>query len=86
VPLTDEALVGLQPELVLLVVHGNPDGVRAAFERDLATRPALPSVHESATRGVHVLDPALFSANPGLAMPRAARALRELAQPATARP
>jgi len=85
-PLTDEALIGLEPALVLLVVHGNPDGVRAAFERDLATRPALRSVRDSAKRGVHVLDPALFSANPGLDLPRAARALRELAQPAAATP
>ena len=85
-PLTDEVLIGLQPQLVLLVAHGNPDGVRAAFERDLETRPAMQAMRKSATRGVHVLDPALFSANPGLELPRAARALRDLAQPAAATP
>jgi iron complex transport system substrate-binding protein len=85
-PLTDEVLIGLSPELVLLVAHGNPEGVRAAFERDLETRPAMQSVRKSATRGVHALDPTLFSANPGLELPRAARALRDLAQPPAATP
>ncbi len=85
-PLTDEVLIGLRPRLVLLVAHGNPDGVRAAFERDLETRPAMSAMRKSATRGVHVLDSGLFSANPGLELPRAARALRVLAQPAAATP
>jgi len=85
-PLTDEVLIGLSPELVLLVAHGNPEGVREAFQRDLETRPAMQSVRKSASRGVHALDPALFSSNPGLDLPRAARALRELAQTPAATP
>lgn len=79
-PLNDEVVMGLSPELVLLVAHGNPEAVLGAFQRELETRPSLRSVHASAKRGVHTLDPALFSANPGLDMPRAARALRELSQ------
>jgi iron complex transport system substrate-binding protein len=79
-PLNDEVILSLSPELVLIVAHGNPEGVLAAFQRELETRPALKAVRASATRGVHALDPVLFSANPGLDLPRAARALRDLAQ------
>lgn len=79
-PLNDEVIAGLSPELVLLVAHGNPQGVLEAFQRELDTRPSLRSVRTSAKRGVHALDPTLFSANPGLGLPRAARVLRELSE------
>jgi iron complex transport system substrate-binding protein len=78
-PLNDEVLATLSPELVLLVAHGNPRAVQEAFERELAERPVWKSVRESAARGVHALDPALFSSNPGLDLPRAAKALRAIA-------
>ncbi len=78
-PLNDEVLATLSPELVLLVAHGNPQAVQQAFERELAERPVWKSVRESAARGVHALDPTLFSSNPGLGLPRAARALRAIA-------
>jgi iron complex transport system substrate-binding protein len=79
-PLNDEVLLSLQPELVLLIAHGNPEGVRAAFERELETRPAWAAVRGSAKLGVHALDPALFSSNPGLDLPRAAAVLRALTE------
>src|SRR5262245_496155 len=79
-PVNDEVLATLSPQLVLLIAHGDPEGVRAAFQREMSERPVWKSVRDSAARGVHALDPTLFSANPGLGLPRAAQALRALAE------
>jgi iron complex transport system substrate-binding protein len=81
VGVSDEVLAGLRPEVVLLVAHGDPDALRAAFERKLAEGGAWAGLRAGATRGVHVLSPALFTANPGLGMAEAARELRDLATP-----
>ncbi len=79
VELADEILAGLSPDLVLLVTHGDPTRIRAAF----AERTAAGPLHRlgEARRGVHVLSPALFASNPWLAMPQAARAIHDLAVP-----
>jgi iron complex transport system substrate-binding protein len=79
VELADEILAGLSPDLVLLVTHGDPTRIRAAFTERVATGP----LHRlgQAPRGVHVLSPVLFASNPGLAMPEAARAIHDLAVP-----
>ena len=79
VQLGDETLATLRPELVLLVAHGDPVAVREALLQRLAPGGPLAAVGAAATRGVHVLPPPLFAANPGLDLPRAAQALRELA-------
>jgi iron complex transport system substrate-binding protein len=77
VPLSDEVLATLRPELLLLLSHGDPARVRAEFERRLEGGP-WQGLRASAGRGVHVLDPVLFQANPGLAVVDAARALTGL--------
>jgi iron complex transport system substrate-binding protein len=79
VALSDETLATLQPELVLLVTHGDPAAIEAAFAERTARGGAWQSLQRSATRGVHVLDPRLFTANPGLGLAQAADALRALA-------
>jgi len=81
VGVSDEVLAGLRPEIVLLVAHGDPDALRAAFEKKLAEGGAWAGLRASATRGVHVLPPALFTTNPGLGMAEAAQQLRDLARP-----
>jgi iron complex transport system substrate-binding protein len=78
VPLSDEALSELRPELLLLLSHGDPTRVAAEFERRLAGGPWT-GLRAGARRGVHVLDPALFQSNPGLRVTDAARALTALA-------
>ena len=85
VQLADETLATLRPELVLLVAHGDPVAVREALLQRLAPGGALAAVGTAATRGVHVLPPPLFAANPGLDLPRAAQALREVASGAQAK-
>ena len=78
VAISDEVLATLEPDLVVLVAHGDPRKIRA----DLASRTAEGGAWASlghAKLGVHVLDPRLFSANPGLDLDRAARELVALA-------
>jgi iron complex transport system substrate-binding protein len=80
VPLSDEVLATLRPELLLLLSHGDPVRVQAEFSRRLERGP-WQGLRTSAKRGVHVLDPVLFQANPGLGIVEAARALSALAGP-----
>jgi len=83
VALSDEVVATLEPELVVLVAHGEPEAIREAFRRRMAAGGAWRSVRASAGDHVHVLDPDVFGTNPGLALPRAARALVALAPPGT---
>jgi iron complex transport system substrate-binding protein len=75
---SDEVLAGLRPELILLIAHGDPTAIRAAFDRKLNAGPLAP-LRGSAARGVHVLPGAQFATNPGLRLSDAAAALHELA-------
>lgn len=80
VSLSDETLAGLRPELVLLVAHGDPKAIEAAFVQRTASGGPWSGLREDADRGVHALDPALFTSNPGLDFPAAAEALVGMAQ------
>jgi iron complex transport system substrate-binding protein len=80
ISLSDETLASLRPELVLLVAHGNPAAIEAAFEQRTAAGGPWSGLRADADRGVHALDPALFAANPGLDVARAAEALVGMAQ------
>jgi len=79
VALGDERIAALRPELVLLVAHGDPKALGEALAQRLAAGGPWGSLGAAATRGVHALDPRLFSANPGLALPAAAGELVGLA-------
>lgn len=78
VAVSDEAMAMAHPDLVLLVAHGDPARIRADLERRTAAGGAWSSL-AGARLGIHVLDPNLFSANPGLEIVRAAEALVALA-------
>lgn len=80
VPVSDEVLALARPDLVLLVAHGDPRKIRADLERRTALGGAWAGLAK-ARLGIHVLDPALFSANPGLELGRAAHQLVRLASP-----
>ncbi len=79
VPLSDEVLAGLRPELLLLLSHGDPVRVQAEFTRRLEGGPWA-GLRASAKRGVHVLDPVLFQSNPGLDIVAAGRSLVAIAR------
>lgn len=82
VPVSDEALAMAHPDLVVLVAHGDPARIRAELERRTASGGAWAGL-SGATLGLHVLDPQLFSANPGLDLVRAAETLIGLGAPRT---
>jgi iron complex transport system substrate-binding protein len=79
VQVSDEVLAGLRPEVVLMVAHGDPEAIRAAFTKRLDSGGPWAGMRAAAVRGVHVLPPALFSQNPGLAVSEAAKHLHDLA-------
>lgn len=85
VTLSDELVAGYQPALVLVVAHGDPEAIRTAFLRRAQEAGPWQGLRD-APLGVHVLDPALFAANPGLGLTEAARTLKRLAHPATVAP
>jgi iron complex transport system substrate-binding protein len=80
VQVSDEVLAGLRPEMVLMVAHGDPEAIRTSFTKRLESGGAWEPMRKTATRGVHVLPAQLFSTNPGLGLPAAAKQLHELAQ------
>jgi len=84
VPLNDEVVATLRPDVLLLVTHGDPSRIRQAFRERVERGGPWRSVRESAGAGVHVLPPRLFAAHPGLALPEAARALVEMVDDAAA--
>ena len=84
VAVADEQFASLRPELVLLVAHGDPTAIRAAFEKRVADGGPWSGVRQSATRGLHVLEPALFATNPGLGLASAAESLVALSSPSAA--
>lgn len=74
VALSDETMAMMRPDLVVLVAHGDPRKIR----EDLVSRTRRGGAWAALDRaplGIHVLDPKLFSANPGLSIDEAARAL-----------
>jgi ABC-type Fe3+-hydroxamate transport system substrate-binding protein len=85
VTLSDELVAGYKPQLVLVVAHGDPQAIRAAFLRRAEEDGPWQSLRD-ARLGVHVLDPAQFAANPGLGLRDAARSLHRLAEPTAATP
>lgn len=86
VALSDETLAGLRPQIVLLVAHGDPAAIEAGFTRRTAAGGPWYGLRTGADRGVHALDPALFAANPGLDVARAAAELVAMAQPTAGAP
>jgi len=85
VPVNDEALAFLRPDLVLLVAHGDPRAIRAELERRTAEGGAWARLGR-ARHGIRVLDPSLFGANPGLRLPEAAEELLAFTEADARRP
>jgi iron complex transport system substrate-binding protein len=84
VPVSDEFLVTLRPELVLLVAHGDPAALKETLTRKTSAGGPWSSVGRAATLGVQVLNPHVFGSNPGLGMGTAAEELVKLTTPAAA--
>jgi iron complex transport system substrate-binding protein len=84
-PLSLELIVESRPEWVLVVTHGDPERVAAAYRKELEGHPAwwqLPAV----TLGrVHVLPDDLFASSPGPRLDQALAHLRRLLSAESAR-
>lgn len=76
VQLSDEALATFDPDLVIVVAHGDPTAVRSAFRRLFEHRGLFRGAERSGH--VHLVGPPLFTANPGLAIVDVARWLNDL--------
>lgn len=76
---SDEIISTLEPDIVFLVAHGDPRKIRADLQQRTLDGGAWSSLR-SARLGIHVLDPSLFAANPGLDLDRAAAQLISLAE------
>ena len=74
--LADEVLAASHPDHVLLLAHGSPEVVAKAFAETWAR-------YGNEEVPVHVLDPRIFSTNPGLRMAEAAEAVVALLSEAT---
>jgi len=72
-----ETLATLQPDLVLLVAHGDPTRIRQELDTLMAGSGPWSGLGKAA-RGVHVLPPDLFVSNPGLGLPQAGQVIAEL--------
>ena len=72
--ISDELLASARPDVILLLAHGDPRAVEGAFRARLQEG-AWKAVADSAQGRVVVLPPSHFSANPGLGMADAARAV-----------
>ena len=72
-----EKLATLRPDLVLLIAHGDPASIGQELDALIAGSGPWSGLAK-ASRGVHVLPPALFVSNPGLALPRAGAIIAEL--------
>lgn len=78
--ISEEQIATTRPALVLVVTHGDPRAIRTTLDAKVGPQGAWSGVAKSAVDGVHVLDPGLFTVNPGLALPDAARELVALAR------
>jgi iron complex transport system substrate-binding protein len=76
-----ESLATLRPDLVVLVAHGEPTRIRQELDTLMAGSGPWNGLSKSASRGVHVLPPDLFVANPGLSLPRAAQEITAVTAP-----
>lgn len=72
-----ETLATLQPDLVLLVAHGDPARIRQELDTLMAGSGPWSGLAK-ASRGVHVLPPDRFVSNPGLGLPQAGQVIAEL--------
>jgi iron complex transport system substrate-binding protein len=84
-PLSLELIVRSRPEWVLVVTHGDPERVAAAFRKELEGHPAWWQLPAVASGQVHVLPDDLFASSPGPRLDQALAHLRRLLSMESAR-
>lgn len=63
--LSTEKIIERNPEAVMLITHGDPDAVKAAFQGEMEKNPAWKNLDAVKNGKVTVLPSHLFGTNPG---------------------
>jgi iron complex transport system substrate-binding protein len=79
--LNTERVVEAQPDVILIMTHGNPEEVQEAFVREMEGNPAWNSLAAVREGRIHTLPAELFGTNPGTRVMEALRLLEELLEP-----
>jgi iron complex transport system substrate-binding protein len=77
-PLSLESIVRSRPQWVLVISHGDPERVAAAFRQELEAHPSWHQLPAVALDQVHVLPDDLFATAPGPRLEQALEHLRQL--------
>ncbi|MFC4101960.1 ABC transporter substrate-binding protein [Paenibacillus xanthanilyticus] len=73
-----ERIVGANPDLILLITHGDAAEVKASFKKQFESNPAWKSLNAVKNEQFEVLPSDLFAANPGLRAPQAIETINKL--------
>jgi len=76
--LSMERIVAANPEVIMLITHGDADEVKKSFKQQFENNPAWKSMSAVKNDRFDVLPSDLFAANPGLRAPQAIETLNKL--------
>lgn len=75
--LSVEKIIERNPEMVMLITHGEPEAVKTAFEGEMLKNPAWKNLDAVKTGNVVVLPSHLFGTNPGTKVVEALEVMKE---------
>ncbi|WP_301107888.1 ABC transporter substrate-binding protein [Sporosarcina sp.] len=75
--LSVEKIIERNPEMVMLITHGEPEAVKAAFEGEMLKNPAWKSLDAVKAGNVIVLPSHLFGTNPGTKVVEALNVMKD---------
>ncbi|AXH98304.1 ABC transporter substrate-binding protein [Sporosarcina sp. PTS2304] len=75
--LSVEKIIERNPEMVMLITHGEPEAVKAAFEGEMLKNPAWKNLDAVKSGNVIVLPSHLFGTNPGTKVVDALEVMKE---------
>ncbi|GKV66108.1 MULTISPECIES: ABC transporter substrate-binding protein [unclassified Sporosarcina] len=75
--LSVEKIIERNPEMVMLITHGEPEAVKAAFEEEMLKNPAWKNLDAVKAGNVVVLPSHLFGTNPGTKVTEALTVMKE---------
>jgi iron complex transport system substrate-binding protein len=79
--LNTERVVEANPDVIMIMTHGNSEEVQQGFVREMEGNPAWNSLDAVRDGRIHVLPAELFGTNPGTRVAEAVKLLTELLEP-----
>ncbi|RIE03150.1 ABC transporter substrate-binding protein [Cohnella faecalis] len=79
--LNAERVIEANPDLILVMTHGDSEEVEKGFVREMESNPAWNSLAAVRNKRIHVLPSELFGTNPGTRAAEAVERLAELLEP-----